>query len=331
MRVSVIAKLMVCMCVPAWASGSARLIIEPHALVKPSEMVRLGNIARVEGATERVEQLKSIEIARAPGPGASREITASWIRSRIRCAGVDPADVRLVIGEPDTSTRTGASERMVLTGRSQTVSGADIAEAARQAVMDRLGQEVKCAAEVGSRLPDMLVPEGDVDLVAQPRSQVAPAKSGRQWVSVAILVDGAQYASTLAAVDVKMFGPVLVATQSIRVGEALTERNTITEEREITTSTQALSELPAAGAVVAARAISAGTPIAASAVTTRPDVHRGDPVLVVVRSRGVKVAVRGTATRDAAAGSAVRVVMPWNKEEIQATVVEPGLAEVTLR
>ena len=316
---------------PACAAETARVVIEPQVSVKPSQMVRLGEIARIEGPQDRVRRLNDVEIARAPGPGASREVTTDWIRSRIQCAGIDRASVRICVGEPAARQSSGNTQRVTLVGRSQTVSGADIAEAARQAIADRMGAEFTCTAQVDSTPSDLTVPDGAVELVARPRAQFGQLRSGRQWVSVGIVVDGVRYAESVVAVTVRVLGPVLVAAQPIRSGDALTELNTRVEERELTASTQFLTELPASGAAVAARALAAGTPITASCITTRPDINKGDTVVVVVRSRGVKVAVRGTAARDAAAGSAVRVVLPWSKEDIQATVIEPGLAEVRLR
>ena len=335
MRPGSVLKLLVCMWFAFWAQAcaaeSARVTIAPQVSVKPSKMVRLGDMASIQGPQDRVRRLNDVEIARAPGPGASREVTIDWIRSRIQCAGIETASVRLTVGKSAVGQDLANTRKVTLIGRSQTVSGVDIANAARQAVLDRAGAGVRCETEIESMPSDLSVPVGSVELVAHLRSQSWPLRSGRQWVNVGIVVDAARYAESVVAVTIRVFGPVLVAAQAMRPGDALTELNTRVEERELTGAAQLLTQLPVSGAAVAARALAAGTPITTSAITTRPCINKSDPVLVMARSGGVKVTVRGTAAADAAAGSAVRVILPWSKEEIQATVIEPGLAEVRLR
>jgi flagella basal body P-ring formation protein FlgA len=279
-------------------------------------MVKLGEMAVLTGAKEEVEQLKQVEIARAPLPGAARRITPDWIKTRLACAGFDLKTIS--IKSPLT---------VVLVSESQTVKAADIVETAKRYVMGQLTQtDINYHLDPDTTTTDSVVSAGKVELVTEPLTcAITP---GRQQLCVDVLVDGVVCSKKSVSLSLKASGPVLIATQAIKAKEALNSSNTKLEEREITTaSARFLTTIPDDSRVTN-RPISAGSVISSDMIVTKPAVAKGDSVIVVVVSGAVKVVVRGIASQDGATGDNIRVSVPGSREEVQATVTEPGLVEV---
>lgn len=301
------------------ASASTTITVRPSSSVKASEMVKLGEIATVTGAKEDVERLNQVEIARSAVPGAARQITPGWIKTRITCAGFDAK--ALTIKAPLT---------VILVSESQQVKGADIIETAKQFITSQLSQSdlTYTLSETGTQ-PDSLVPAGKLELVAEESNR--PASPGRQNVTVDVLVDGSLYTKKTVGLNIKASGSVLVASQSIKAKEPLTASNTRMEQRDLpSASVGYLSAIPDDGEKIASRSISAGMPITGDMLATKPAVLKGDSVIVSVRTGGVKVVVKGTASQDGLVGDDIRVSVPTSREEIHATVTQPGLVEVRI-
>ena len=300
-------------------SASTTITIRPTSSVKPSQMVKLGEIASVTGTKGDVERLNQVEITRSALPGSARQVTPEWIKTRLACAGFDVKAI--TIKAPTT---------VVLVSASQQVKGADIAEAARQYITSQLSQSdiAYTLSETGTQ-PDIVVPIGKVELVAE---QTGRGNSpGRQQVCVDVLIDGALYVKKTVGLNLKASGPVLVAIQAIKAKEPLTASNTRIEQRDIPSASAGyVSAVPDDGAKIASKPISAGMAITGDMLAARPAISKGDSVIVAVRSNGVKVVVKGTALQDGLVGDSIRISVPTTREEIQATVTQPGLVEVRI-
>jgi len=307
----------------AWAtavqSASTTITVKPRASVKASQMIKLGEIATVEGKADDVARLKLVEIARAPLPGCVRQIGPDWIKTRIACAGFDTKGVSIK-----------APKTVVLVSGSQTVKGVDIVETAKSFMTSQLSaSDITYTLSTNSDQPDLLVPDGKLELAAEPMNRaISP---GNQQVYVDVLVDGSLYSKKTVMLNVRASGCVLVASQPIRAKELLTASNTKIELRDIPSATNRfLTTAPEDGAKMANRPISAGTAITTDMISGKPTIAKGDPVLVVVQSGGVKVVSKGTASQDGAVGDSIRVNVPGSREEIQATVAQSGLVEVKI-
>lgn len=300
-------------------SAATTITIRPTSSVKPSQMVKLGEIAAVTGTKGDVERLNQVEIARSALPGSARQVTPEWIKTRLACAGFDVKTI--TIKAPTT---------VVLVSESQQVKGTDIVETAKQYITSQLSTSdiAYTLSETGAQ-PDIVVPTGKLELVAEQTGRtISP---GRQQVSVDVLIDGSLYVKKTVGLNIKASGPVLVASQSIKAKESLSASNTRVEQRDIpSASVGYISAVPDDGAKIASKPISAGAAITGDMLAAKPAVSKGDPVIVSVRSNGVKVVVKGTASQDGLVGDSIRVSLPTTREEIQATVTQPGLVEVRI-
>ncbi len=298
--------------------AATTVTVQPSASVRPMQMIRLGEFASVTGPKVDVERLNQLEITRSAMPGSARQISPEWIKTRVACAGLDARSV--TIKSPAT---------IVLISASQPVKGSDIVEAAKLHVTSQLSLSdlAYTVSETGSQ-SDILVPAGKLELVAEQSSRaIAP---GRLQVCVNVLVDGALYVKKNVGLNLKASGSVLVASHTIKAKEPLSGANTRVEMRDIASSSigylSALSDVE----MIAGRSISAGTVITADMIAARPAVSKGDPVVVSVRATGVKVVVKGTASQDGMVGDNIRISVPTTKEQIGATVVQPGVVEVRI-
>lgn len=304
--------------VPAFA-GTVSVTVQPSASVRPLQMVKLGEIATVTGAKADVERLNQVDIARSAVPGAARQVSQEWIKARLACAGYDARAVTFK-----------APSTVILMSESQPVKGLEIIEAAKQYVMSQLSMSdiSYTLTETGSQ-PDIVVPTGKLELIAEQSNRTMGP--GRQQITVNVLVDGALYTKKSVGLNLKASGNVLVATRSIKAKEPLTASNTRLEVRDIPSASFGyVSALAEDNDRVASRSISAGTVITADMLATRPAVSKGDSVIVSVKSRGVKVVVKGVAAEDGCVGDSIKVSVPTTKEHIQATVTRPGLVEVII-
>lgn len=301
------------------AAAATTVTVQSSVSVRPLQMVKLGEIATVTGAKADVERLNQVEIARSAIPGSARQVTAEWIRTRLACSGFDAKSI--ILKSPST---------VILVSQSQSVKGSDIAEAAKQYITSQLSQSdiSYTLSETGTQM-DIVVPTGRLELVAEHTGRtISP---GRQQVYVDVLVDGVLYTKKTVGLNLRASGPVLVATQSIRAREPLTASNTRIEQRDIPSSAAGyVSVMPDDGVKVASKSISAGTAITGDMLAARTAISKGDPVVVLVRSSGVKVVVKGIASQDGFVGDSIKISVPTTREDIQATIVQPGLVEVRI-
>ena len=289
--------------------------LRPRAAVKATQMVKLGEMATLTGVREEAEQLRNVEIARAPLPGAARQVTPDWIKTRLACAGFDLKTITIK-----------APASVMLVSESQTAKSVDIIDAAKRFILGQLSQsDFNYTITTNETTADSVIPSGKLELVAEQSDR--PITPGRQQVCIDLMVDGAVYTKKSMSLNIKAIGPVLVATEAIKAREALTTSNTKIEQREITTATcQLLSSIP--DGRIANRPISSGAVVTSEMVIARPAVSKGEAVTVTVRSGAVKIVVKGTASEDGATGDNIRISIPGGREEVQATVTEAGAVEV---
>lgn len=300
-------------------AASTTITVRPSSAVKACEMVKLGEIATVTGAKADVERLKQVEIARSATPGAARQITPDWVKTRLSCAGFDPSSMTVKV--PPT---------VILMSEAQQVKSADIVEVAKQFVNSQLSQSdlTYTISETGTQ-SDVLVPTGKLELVAEQSPR--PASLGRQSVTVDVLVDGSFFMKRTIGLNIKASGLVVVASQSIKAKEPITASNTRMEQRDLpSASASYLSAIPGDTEKCASKPISAGMPITGDMLASKPAILKGDSVIVSVRTDGVKVVVKGTASQDGLIGDNIRVSVPTSPEEIHAIVTQPGLVEVRI-
>jgi flagella basal body P-ring formation protein FlgA len=179
-------------------------------------------------------------------------------------------------------------------------------DAVRQFVQNELGP-----IEGASRI-DIWVGESDSRLRLAPCERAEPFLRsgarlwGRAFVGVRC-VSGAQWAISVP-VNVRVFGPGLVAVRALPAGQPISPVDVRSEQVEWTREPQGVaSDLSQLQGRLPARIIEPGQVIGLTLLRESPAVAQGDPVKVVGVGQGFSIATDAVALASAAAGQPVLV------------------------
>jgi flagellar basal body P-ring formation protein FlgA len=153
---------------------------------------------------------------------------------------------------------------------------------------------------------------------ADPRLQLAPCERaepflrsgarlwGRSFVGLRCAA-GAQWTISVP-VQVRVYGPGLLAARPLPAGQPISEADVRAEEVEWTREPQGIAhDFSQLQRRVPSRPIEAGQPIGLALLSELPAVAQGDPVRLVGRGQGFSVTTDGVALATATAGQPVRV------------------------
>lgn len=281
--------------------------------------VKLGDVAKLAAADPAtLQRLADLSLGQAPAAGHAfrleRERLSRWIRAQtgigaelIEWAGPAVSDVRL-------------SARLL--------SGDAIAECAIESVRARRsGTEMRIEPSVNQRPPDQAIPLGRLELRARPLPE-ADLLAKRLSLPVEIMVDGRLVRAVPVSLDLKAFGPAVVATQRQSAGEPL--QTSAFEVREVEWSGRDLLPVQRARreALRLRRPVEPGTLLTRAHVEPAPVVAQGDWATLHVRQGLLDLERRVEVLQDGRAGERVRVKLKTAGPAILARVTGPGTVEV---
>ncbi len=146
---------------------------------------------------------------------------------------------------------------------------------------------------------------------AQPANAARPANPARQI-------------SSTAAGEAQ----VLVLVRDVARGVAIAEADLGWAAANPARGLRPGLDMDAAIGMEAKRLLKAGQGVQASDVKAPAVIRKGDPVMIVYSTQGVKLTVDGVAQNEAARGGAVRVLNSYSKRTIEAVAAGPGEARV---
>jgi flagella basal body P-ring formation protein FlgA len=283
--------------------------LRPESTVRGPE-VRLGEIADITGGDAvAAERLRGVPVAKAPLPGLTRSLDASYLKARLRLAQVDMAG--LVLDLPAAVSVTTASQQ---------VSGADLIRAAREHILAARPDDAPrlTIQPTGVTPATLIVPVGHLELKV--RSRAASELIGTVSVTVEAWVDGVMVRTVSVPVRVGLVTEVLVAARPIARAQTISLDDVRIERRELPPGQEPLREPAAAQGRRAVRNIAPGEPVLASLVIDPPLVRRGDIVQLTAEGRGVRAIARGEAKEDGKAGDVIRVRNLTSNREVYGQV-----------
>jgi flagella basal body P-ring formation protein FlgA len=191
---------------------------------------------------------------------------------------------------------------------------ASLSSAAAQVPTDVVRRFVESEMERidGAARVDIVVGEPDSRLRLAPCERAEPYLRsgarlwGRSFVGLRC-VAGAQWTVSIP-VQVRVYGPALVAARTLAAGQPIGEADVRSEQIEWTSQPQGVARDPSdLQHRVPARPIEAGRPIGLALLTDVPAVALGDPVKVVGLGSGFSITTDAVALNAAPAGQPVRV------------------------
>ena len=302
-------------CLGANAAPVGDVLARPASEVSGSD-VRLGDIAAIRCTDKALaEILKGAYICAAPLPGKTTRLSRAQIAVALQRNGLKGSANLLA---PAELTVTRASGR---------VTGQAIFEAARDFILAGSWQgDVVVEPVIIPR--DQATPSGKLEMLVSSRAQ--KIKKGRNTLPVDVVIDGTRYCTVPVSVMIRLFAPVLVASQTLSNADEVNATNTRLERIEITNLPEDLVKEPISTRVMATYPIAEGAAIRTSWVSKPPVIRAGDNVVVAAVGRFVRVTDTGTAVNGGGAGDVIKVRLNGSSREVRGTAVEPGLVEIQI-
>jgi flagella basal body P-ring formation protein FlgA len=309
-------------CLWMWpaASGAARpAVVRVHDRVEiDGDEVLLGQIAVIEGSdTQWSRQLKNIVIGRAPLPGKTRQYDRRYLEMRLKQHHVDLSAVVLEVPQHVEVARSAVI-----------VEEQELKQIVSEFIFRNISRDNKTVRIKEIRVPQSVVlPKGRLAYqVAAPRSGELMGKCS---VAVDLSVNGQPQKKVWATVTVEILGPVVMTRKPLGRHKPITED-------DIELQTVDLSDLPrdviadpeAVLGKRTRRAIGARTPLRAGLVELPPLVKRGDLVVIIAESEGLKITTLGQVKKKGRLGERIPVVNIDSKKILYARVIDANTVKV---
>jgi flagella basal body P-ring formation protein FlgA len=144
------------------------------------------------------------------------------------------------------------------------------------------------------------------------------------------LLAGRAISTASAVLQIKATAAVLIAADTIPVGQALTTQNTKCESRDVTRIKDPILQSAANDqSWVARRSIQAGAVITGADVALPPDIRSGDQVTLTVKCGTVAIRTSAEARQDGRVGDSIRVRSSVSNEEVRARITGSGAVEIS--
>lgn len=316
-RVVALAALAAWMLVTAAAAGATTLTLSETVNVDDAEVL-LGQLGAISGADpQAIASLKAIRIGRAPLPGSSRTVGRDYILLRLRQSGLDLSD--LTVEGPRSVT---------LVRRAVTLTSAEIEMMVRDYVLSNPPVSGADLTITGVRVPgDVLLPTGDVrhDIQYLPQG----GHSGTLPVTIFFAVDGVTVKRLMATVRIVVMKAVPVTRHPIARYQLIQPEDLMLQTLDVADlpSNTVLSYEEIAGQR-ARRSIGPQRVLRKDQFEHPPAVKRGDRVLIVAASAGLRVTAMGEVQNTGRIGERVRVKNLDSNKTLHARVVDARTVRV---
>ena len=275
-------------------------------------MISLGAIAQIDGDDRQlIQSLKGVDIGKAPLPSRSRVIDIDYIRLRLKQNGFSLENFDLQSSSPVEITR----------------GHIEIDQQKIEKIVSHYLRTAVLRDNNIAQIKDLRVPER----IILPRGQItyqvmAPRNTkylGKIPLAVHFNVDGEFQKKIWTSATIEMFVDVVVAARPLRKHMTITED--VIELRQMD-----LAHLPAdvitdPQSVLGKRArstISAKTVLRTDLIELPPLVKRGDIVVIVAESKGLRITALGKAKRKGRLGERIPVENFDSKKILNAQVLD---------
>jgi len=313
-----------------WAIASVLVVIPPLTAAEmttiriwdqveiETDEVLLGQIASIESSDTRwVQQLKDIVIGKAPSPGKTRHYDQRHLRIRLRQHNIDLAGVRL---EGSRTTRISRSHIEI--------DKHEIEKIVSDFITQNIPQEDKSV-----RIKEIRVSEKTVLSKGRIAYKVAAPDmrplTGTCSVAVDFSVNGHFEKKVWATVKVEVWGSVVVTRKPLGRYKPITEDDIMLQTMDLTLlSSNVVTDPEAVLGKRTKRAIGAQTPLRADSIELPPLVKRGDLVVIIAQSKGLKITTRGLVKKKGRLGDRIPVVNVDSKKVLYARVIDSNTVQV---
>lgn len=299
------------------AADFIQIRILPNVEVNDEDIV-LGRIATIEGHDPLlVQQLNQIVVARAPLPGASRSLGKQVIKMRLKQNGINLSQVALHIPAEVVVTRNyiEISRRKIQMLVSDYIQKNVLNDHSEGSIKDI--QVADSLQLPNGRITYKVVPPRNRDLL------------GKIPFSVHFDVNGKFYKRVWATATVEVLAEVVITQKPLGRHKPITED-------DIEVLKMDLAKLPS-GVITdpeavlgkrTRRAIGAKTVLRANLVEFPPLVKRGDVVIIIAESSGLRITALGQVKKKGRLGESIPVMNYDSKKILYARVLDSSTVKV---
>jgi len=299
------------------AAGGLVIKVSPSTLLD-GDSVYLGKIAAIDGADPLlVDRLKGIYIGRAPLPGNTLEFEAADLNRRLKQNGFDPDDLMLQIPPKIVVKRS----LIVMSREKMKILVSDyITQNLLVDLPDARIKDIRVAEEIE-------LPGGRITYTVKPARNAE--SMGIIQFTINFDVDGKFFKRVWAAATVEVFSDVVVTKKPVGRYKTITEEDIDVQKMDLANlPSDVIIDPDAVLGKRTKRAIGAQTVLRPNLVEFPPLVKRGDVVVIIAETEGLKVTALGEVKKKGRIGERIPVTNYDSKKIIYARVVDANTVKV---
>ena len=290
----------------------------PEQVEVENDEVILGQLADIVGTDAALaEQLKAIIVGRAPLPGNTRTVSRDYITLRVRQSGISPDAIRMNV--PDQVT---------LVRRAVNIAAADLEMMVREYVAAHPPFSGASMSITGVRVPgDLMLPTGEVQHEIQYLPQGRP--SGTLPVNIFFSIDGILIKRVMATVSIIIMKEVPITKHPIARYQPIQADDLMMQTMDVTDlPPNAVLSFEEIAGQRARRNIGPQAVLRTDQFEFPPAVKRGDRVIILAESSGLRITTIGEIQNTAKVGERVRVVNLESNKTLLALVIDARTVQV---
>ena len=302
---------------PAVGSEPTRVKFLDKAQINGEEIL-LSDIARITGGDSLLNQkLSDIIVGRAPLPGNSRRIERGTIHTRLKQNRIDPAD--LVLEMPDAISVS----RSCVTVRAEKIK----AMVSDYITKNLLNGNPDAAIKSIQVSDNLRLPVGTVSYeVSAPRNRDLV---GQVPFAVNFNVNGKLYKKVWANVSIEVLAEVVITSKPLGRHKPITEDDIMVLKMDLAkVPSDVITDPEAVLGKRTRRAIGSKTVLRAILVEFPPLVRRGDVVVIVAETQGLKITALGQVKKKGALGDRIPVMNFDSKKVLYARVMDANTVKI---
>lgn len=299
------------------AAGSARIQI-PASVAIDDEDILLGRIAEIQGDDPLlIDKLSTTVIGRLPLPGQTREFEADFLKTRLKQNGCDLSELVFLMPPKILVTRNSieiSKEKM------ETI----VSDYILQNLADTQGDaEIKDIQVTES----LQLPKGNIRYrVISPRNSDL---MGKVLFSIDFDVDGKFQKRVWATATIEVSADVVVTTKPLGRLKLITEDDIRVQKMDLAKlPSDVITDPEAILGKRTKRAIGEQTALRADHLELPPLVNRGDMVVIIAESEGLRITARGQVKKKGRLGERIPVINFDSKKVLYALVIDAHTVKV---
>ena len=300
-----------------WANPTASISIKDRVEIDEAEVL-LGQIATIKGADARFNQrLKDIMITKAPLPGHRHQIDLSLVQKRLKQHQINLAAV-IVEAPPQ-----------IIIARSHVeIQKEEIEKIVSEFIIQQIPRDNKTLRIKEIQVPvGIILPKGRITYrVTAPRNRQL---MGRCPLSVHFSINGNTEKKIWVTAVLEVLGPVVVTRKPLGRYRPIAADDIEVQTMDLANlPANVLSDPEAAIGKRTKRAIGAKTVLRTDLIEFPPLVKRGDVVVIIAESSGLRITTLGEVKKKGRLGESIPVMNYDSKKILYGRVLDSSTVKV---